>query len=258
MAEILDYYAPNALSALYYDLVARHDSSLKGEVDFYADLIPRQSWVLEVGAGSGRITIPLAERDYAVVGLDNSPVMLQRAGARHEQLTDPDLKARTGFVQGDMRRFELNNEFDAVIAPFFGFSHLPAGAHRQMAMRAIARHLKPGGIAAIHAVLPATIAASAPIDPVRPVLNAELDESGRRLAIYMRAQGFEAATGRFEQILDYVVYGADGVEEQRSPERLVYFVSDLEADALGSGLILQRKISPFNDVGEMWVFERKA
>lgn len=258
MAEILDYYAPNSLSALYYDVVTRHDGSLEGEVDFYADLIPCKSWVLELGCGSGRITLPLAERDYAVVGLDNSQVMLQRAAARHEKCADPDLKARTGFVAGDMRRFDLKMEFDAVIAPFFGFAHLPAGGHRQMAMAAIAKHTKPGGIVAIHAVLPSTIAASEPVDPSKPVLNVEIDESGSRLAIYMRAQGFDEATGRFEQILDYATYGADGVEQQRSAERLVYFVSDLEADALGSGLVLKRKISPFNAVGEMWVFERRA
>lgn len=258
MAEIKDYYAPTSLSAAHYDLVTRHDSSLKGEVDFYAELIPRQSWVLEVGCGGGRITLPLAERDYAVVGLDNSVPMLERAVARHGQLTDPDLKARTGFVRGDMRQFELNHQFDAVIAPFFGFSHLPAGVDRQMAMRAIARHVRPGGLVAIHAVSPQTIAASTPLDPTRPVLNVLRDEAGGRLAIFMRAQGYDQANGRFEQILDYVTYDPAGNELQRSPERLVYFVSDLEADARGSGLVLQRKISPFNEVGEMWIFERRT
>jgi len=255
MAEILDYYDPRALSTAFYDVVTHFDPTLVGEVDFYADLIPPQSWVLEVGCGTGRITLPLAERNYAVVGLDLSQALLARAVAKHGQAA-PDLKARTAFVAGDMTYFELNHEFDAVIAPFFGFSHLPPGEARRRAMKSIAKHVRAGGLVAIHAVNPQTIGAQPAMDPNKALIDTAYDEAGRRLAIYLRSQAFDPESGRLEQILDYVMSAPDGTEARRSPERLTYFVSDLEADAAGTGLVLDRKISPFNTVGEMWVFRK--
>jgi SAM-dependent methyltransferase len=121
MTERLDYYSPEGLSAAFYDVVAHLDPTLQGEVDYYANLIPNGSWVLELGCGTGRITLPLAERGYAVVGLDNAPNMLVRAEAKRAKY-DPEVVARTAFIQGDMTAFALNHEFDAVIAPFFGHS----------------------------------------------------------------------------------------------------------------------------------------
>lgn len=256
MTDRIDYYSPQGLSAPFYDLVAHYDPTLKGEVDFYAGLVPAGSWVLELGCGTGRITLPLAERELAVVGLDNAPNMLVAAQGKQAKAA-PEIKARTGFVQGDMTAFSLNHLFEAVIAPFFGFSHLAAGAPRRAAMTMIARHLAPGGVAAIHAVSPDAVAKPGAADPARAVLDVAYDEAGRRLKLYVAAQSFDAATGRFEQQLDYVQTAPDGAEERRSAERLTYYSSDLEADAAGTGLVLEQKISPFNTIGEMWVF-RKA
>jgi SAM-dependent methyltransferase len=255
MTERLDYYSPEGLSAPFYDLVAHFDPTLQGEVDFYAGLIPKQSWVLELGAGTGRITLPLAMRDYAVIGLDNAPNMIAAAQAKHAKAA-PDVQARTGFIVGDMTGFNLNHRFDAVIAPFFGISHIPAGAPRRNAMAMAARHLRPGGIAAFHAVLPSGVSDPAPVDPERAVLDVAYDAEGARLKLYVAAQSFDAATGRFQQQLDYVQEDPEGREVRRSAETLTYYVSDLEADAKGFGLTLKQKISPFNTVGEMWVFER--
>ncbi|HTI68299.1 MAG TPA: methyltransferase domain-containing protein [Caulobacteraceae bacterium] len=256
MTERLDYYSPQGLSAAFYDVVAHFDPTLKGEVDFYAGLVPAGSWVLELGCGTGRITLPLAERGYAVVGLDLAANMLARAEAKRAKAA-ADVAARTGFVLGDMTAFNLNNAFDAVIAPFFGFSHLPRGGPRRKAMAMIARHLKPGGVAALHAIHPDGVSAPAPANPGKTVLDVAYDDEGRRLKLYVAAQSYDPAAGRFEQQLDYVQTDSAGTEQRRSAERLTYYSSNLEADARGTGLVLEDKITPFNTVGEMWVFRRK-
>jgi SAM-dependent methyltransferase len=53
------------------------------DVGFYLSLsrklAPRK--VLELGCGTGRITLPLAQLGFDVVGLDNQSEMLQRTGA---------------------------------------------------------------------------------------------------------------------------------------------------------------------------------
>ena len=198
----------------------------------------------------------LLQSGKAVVGLDNAPAMLAKAQAKRQTLA-PEVVQRTPFVQADMTAFNLNHQFDAVIAPLFSVSHLPTGEPRRRIFQAIAAHLAPGGVAALHTILPSALEASAPPDPKKPVLDVEYEKEGGRLRIYVPAQAYEPATGRFQQLLDYVVIAPDGSETRRSRERLVYYASDLEADAAGSGLVLADKISPYNMVGEMWVF-RKA
>ena len=256
MTERLDYYSPQGLSAAFYDVVAHFDPTLQGEVDFYANLIPSGSWVLELGCGTGRITLPLAERNYAVAGLDIAPNMLARAQAKQAQAA-PEIAERTGFILGDMTAFKIDHVFDAVIAPFFGVSHLPRGGPRRKTFAMIARHLRPGGVAAIHAIYPDALAAPAKVDPERAVLDVAFDYTGRRLKLYVAGQSFDSAEGRFQQQLDYVQTAPDGTEERRSAETLTYYASNLEAEARGSGLVLEDKISPFNTVGEMWVFRRR-
>lgn len=253
MPERLDYYAPTALSTAFYDLVAHCDPTLVGEVDFYADLIPAGSWVLELGCGTGRISLPLAERNLAVVGLDLAPAMLARAQAKRESAA-PELRERTAFVQGDMTTFALNHQFDAVIAPFFSFSHLPRGASRRRAMERIAKHLRPGGLCALHAIPPEMPAGA--VDPQRAVLDVAYGDAGERLRLYVTAESFDRTEGRFDQQLDYVVVDGEGRETRRSPEQFSYYASNLENDARGSGLALQRKIAPFAVTGEMWIFRR--
>src|ERR1700720_4665789 len=52
------------------------------DISFYLSLSrrlePRK--VLELGCGTGRITLPLAQLGFDVVGLDNQPEMLQMSG----------------------------------------------------------------------------------------------------------------------------------------------------------------------------------
>jgi len=255
MTQTLDYYASEGLSAVFYDLVSAHDPALKGDVAFYAQRIPRGSWVLELGCGTGRVGLPLAQDDRAVVGLDLSPAMLQRAQAKRARLA-AEVAQRTGFVLGDMTRFDLKTEFDAVIAPFFGFSHLPPGEARRQAFACIARALRPAGLAVIHAIRPAVFAAPDRPHPEQATIDVAFNAEGERLRLFVADVSYDPARARFEQVLDYVVAAADGTARKRSRERLHYFVSDLEGEAKGSGLVLEEKVSPFNDIGEMWLFRR--
>ena len=88
MTAVRPYYAAEGASALHYDLVNAGDPSLVGDVDIYAALAPAGASILELGAGTGRVAIPLAERGFTVTGLDIAPVMARpgrgeaRAAAR--------------------------------------------------------------------------------------------------------------------------------------------------------------------------------
>lgn len=68
--------------------------------------------VLELGCGSGRLTIPIAQEGIDIVGADLSPSMLQSARAKGAAAG-----LRIPFVQADMRQFDLGDRFSAILPP---------------------------------------------------------------------------------------------------------------------------------------------
>jgi SAM-dependent methyltransferase len=79
--------------------------------------------VLDVGCGTGRLTVPLLRDGHIVVGLDHSPTMLARAAARVARLR-PDLRRRALLVRGDMQTLAFAPRFAFAIVAFHGIQHL--------------------------------------------------------------------------------------------------------------------------------------
>lgn len=131
----------------HYDDVTYYDHTYRGrrdDVAFYRDAARRLgSPVLELGAGSGRVSVPLAEDGHAVVGLDPSEPMLERARARAAERGI----AADGLTlhRGDMRDFKLGARFPLVIAPFNVLMHLYDPDDFARCFACVAEHLAPGG-----------------------------------------------------------------------------------------------------------------
>ena len=78
--------------------------------------------VLELGCGTGRVSIPMADAGVDVVGLDSSPEMLEVA--RRKAALSHERPGRLTLVEADMRRLSSSpivGEFGLVIIPFRGF-----------------------------------------------------------------------------------------------------------------------------------------
>ena len=117
----------------------------RDDIPFYVEQA-RQSGgpVLELGSGTGRIAIPIAQAGIEVVGLESSAKMLQEArrktgGAGEASAGSP------AWVEGDMRDFSLGRRFALVIIPFRGFLSLLSVEEQLDCLRCIHRHLEPGG-----------------------------------------------------------------------------------------------------------------
>lgn len=99
--------------------------------------------VLELGCGTGRVTLPIARSGVDVVGLDNSEGMLEQARGKARLLEDGhggiDLRS------GDMRDFSLGRTFPLVIIPFRGFLALLSVEDQVRCLAGIREHLEPGG-----------------------------------------------------------------------------------------------------------------
>src|ERR1700722_8638037 len=88
------------------------------DISFYLSLSrrPTPRKLLELGCGTGRITLPLAQLGFDVVGLDNQPEMLQKAEERRLQ-TSPEIRQRLQFIEGDMRTWSASTAFDLILIP---------------------------------------------------------------------------------------------------------------------------------------------
>ncbi|KQP66043.1 class I SAM-dependent methyltransferase [Methylobacterium sp. Leaf112] len=255
----LPYYDDTGLSAAFYDVVSSA-YPFRGDIDFYADLVgPAGSSVLELGCGTGRIVIALAERGYGVFGVDLAPAMIQRAAMKCERLP-PEVGSRIALMQGDMTRIVLDRQFDGAIIPFYGYAHLGTPTARADALAVVARHLKPGGKAAIH--LPAHAMLRQPLGDEE--LSGPYNAAGDSVRIRVVARTFAEDTGRFRQVMEYTLIDPAGTITRQSREELVYHAVDrteIVRNAERCGLSLAGVLGDFDgsDTGReaIYVFVRR-
>jgi len=110
-----------------YDLeMAAHGMD---DLPFWLNLLAREHprRVLEVGCGTGRLTIPLARagsgQGFHVTGMDAEGAMLRRARERAQ--CEPDtVRTALRLLPGDVRELRLHERFDVIVLPFGVAHHL--------------------------------------------------------------------------------------------------------------------------------------
>ena len=136
-----------ALDAELYDIVY---ADYLDDIDFYVEETQRADGpCLELGCGSGRVLIPVAEGGATVVGLDVAKPMLARARRKVAALPD-DVRARITVGEGDMRTFKLDTQFALIYIPFRAFLHVMHAEDQIKVLNNIRRHLRPGGKLALN------------------------------------------------------------------------------------------------------------
>ncbi len=142
MSKYGDYEDEPVLAELY-DLVPGYQN--RPDLEFYLPYAAAaQGRVLDVGCGTGRILIPVAENGGQITGLDVSEHMLARC--RHElQSVAEDVRDRVKLVQADMTSFSLDDLFHLAIVPLRGFQHAIRVEDQLACLRNINRSLVPGG-----------------------------------------------------------------------------------------------------------------
>jgi SAM-dependent methyltransferase len=126
--------------AIWHDLeCGRYDEDL----ELWRRLADAQPGaVLDVGAGTGRTTLPLASAGHAVLALDLDDALLEvlrdRAGG---------LQVRT--IVGDACAFWLGEEFGLCIVPMQTIQLLGGESGRASFLQCAHTHLEPGGMLAV-------------------------------------------------------------------------------------------------------------
>lgn len=174
-----------------YDLEHEGDEE---DVAFYLRLLAR--WqprrVMELAAGSGRVTIPLARAaartGVQVVGLEREGPMLEEAIRKRGDL-DEDARRCLTFMTGDMRAWRAKQPFDLIIAPCSSLSHLLTLDDQIAAWRCAWDGLAAGGRFVVDLTMPnLPLYADSMQTPPRTFVEVDIDardpNTGTRLLRY--------------------------------------------------------------------------
>ncbi len=114
-----------------------------GQIGFYLKYAREAGEILDVGAGTGRIAVALAEKGVKVRCIEPSPAMLWEFSRR--LASRPDLLRLVSFHRGDAATFDLKRTFPATCLSGV-FDHFLDDDERSAALLNIARHIDRGGI----------------------------------------------------------------------------------------------------------------
>ena len=170
-----------------YDLEHENDDE---DVTFHVELTRRlaPTRVLELGAGSGRVTVPLAElaarAGFTVTALDASHTMLGEA-ERKLAAAPPAVRERVDLVVGDMRSWEAPAPFDLILVPCASVSHLLTLDDQLAAWSRAHANLAPDGRFVVDVAMPDLAAYAESLrQPPRALVEVDSDTAdaeGRRL-----------------------------------------------------------------------------
>ena len=133
------------MSSWYDGWADRYDegsTDVAADVAFYVALArDADGPLVELGVGTGRVAIPVAQATgRRVVGIDSSPAMLAQARRRAaEQGVELDLR------EGDMSDFEIEEPAALIYCPGRSLLHLPTWGDRRRCFERVATSLRPDG-----------------------------------------------------------------------------------------------------------------
>jgi SAM-dependent methyltransferase len=137
--ELYDLLFPNAKgNTSVQDPVRR--ARLAASEQFYLEEAAKGGPVLELACGTGRLTVPIAQRGTEIVGVDNSSSMLETARTKAAAAG-----VRVEFVQADMRSFDLSRQFPIIFIAGNSLQHLLTAEDLQQCFGCVHRHLARGG-----------------------------------------------------------------------------------------------------------------
>lgn len=136
-------------AARFYDL----NPGFPEDIPFYRSLLPTSdATVLELGCGTGRVTVALAPHCGFIHGMDLSPAMLELCRSKVAKTDLPP--ERVAILMGDISSFALKRRFDLIIAPFRVLQNLETIAEVDGLLHCVHVCLAPGGTCILNVFRP--------------------------------------------------------------------------------------------------------
>lgn len=140
---------------MIYDLLAPFYDQFNGDInysawaDFIEEIIDREykigkpELVLDLGCGTGSMTLELAARGYDMTGVDYSVEMLDIA---RERAFEKGFGDRILWLCQDMREFELYGTVDVAVCCLDGINHITTPKDLDKTLSLVHNYLIPDGL----------------------------------------------------------------------------------------------------------------
>jgi ubiquinone/menaquinone biosynthesis C-methylase UbiE len=203
-----------------YDIVTA--PAVQDDVEWYCNKARLSGGpVLELGAGTGRVTLPMAATGVSVHALDADTGML--AVLRSKLAAQPaEVQARVTVVHGDMRTFDLTERFALVVCPFRAFLHNLTESDQLACLSQVRRHLTPTGRLAFNVFHPSLTFMAQHAGALAGVWRwrATHNLPAGGWVVVSQASHYETVSQRIHSWQRYEVYGQDGLLERTSMFRI--------------------------------------
>ena len=189
-------------------------SYVRDDIPFYVEeALAADGPVLELGCGTGRVTIPIATAGVDITGVDSSPAMLDVARRKAAVLPQGQ---RPQLVEGDMQALDLGRKFSLVIIPFRGFLALMTVEDQISALSSISSLLAPGGRLVFDVFVPDLDMPVQEGDTSYHLRDVVDPETGRRLVLW-----HQSAYDNHAQVIDARII-VEELDETGTVERRYY------------------------------------
>ena len=208
-------------SAHLYDLDPREIT--RDDIAFYIAQAKAQGGpVLELGCGTGRVTLPLVQTGSEIWALDLSEDMLAQLRLKVRPLP-PSTAHRLHIVHASMADFDLGRRFDLIIAPFRAFQALSERAEQESCLECVRKHLSERGRFVMHVFKPKMVFDESWVQPEEFDWEVTDPGTGKIVKRYERRRRIDLD----RQVL-YVdlVYRIEGAPDVVEPLAISYFYEE--------------------------------
>lgn len=137
---------------LFPELYDVFNQEYRSDISWYIEVLKPYSKILELGIGTGRVAIPLAQAGYDVWGIDNSPEMT----ALLKQKINITNINNIHIIEQDFRDIKLEESFNAAIIPFCTFNFMLSRNDQTSVLNSLKRVLNSGALLILDLLTPFT------------------------------------------------------------------------------------------------------
>lgn len=224
----------------HYDQLFQAPSGARADIAFWTTQAREYGGpVLELGCGTGKVSIPLAHAGLDVTGIDSSDAML--AEARRKSAEE---NVEVQWVNADMRDFDLGRAYSLIIIPGNTLGHLLKLSDFEACLASVKRHLTPAGRFVIDFFVPKMeLLVNKPGE--RSLFSEYDDPEGRGRIVVTESYVYEPDT-QIKRITTW--HPVPGTDEEIAGELNIrmYFPQELDALLQYNGFLIDDKFGSYD------------
>lgn len=213
------------MSAFYSTVARFYDAENRDKTDdlaLYSRLASRHRGdILDVGCGTGRVLLHLAQEGHRVFGIDNDARMLARLEFKLQLM--PQLREKVSFVQADVLRYEYERSFNLILLTYNALMHFREQERQISLLQRLRSWLGDGGSLVIDLPNAGPVFASEDTDTLTLERCFLDDETGHMIML----QSFSVLDRTTQEMhIDWIYDEIDGdglVKRHLAPHQLRYF-----------------------------------